>query len=236
MVYTRRAKRSKMVKSKVSQPVKKYVKNVVRKAIETEYGDYSLSIASATAATDSTGSIIALDFQALAVTTTPPNGDFVEHVMSRIRIHAKSFQHVNSSTPGDQTETNLRMILFRTKENSANQPPTVADILEFASWDDFPNHENRADYQIVMDRTLQLDPNMITDITTATQAQFGQLFTSQTAQQVHRNVKGSYKIGSGNNNTGINTHNQLNLLLISDQAMASAPSVDITYRVMFKDA
>lgn len=223
--------KSKPRTAKVTKSVKKYVKNVLNKAIETERADYAVSIAAGTAATNSTGTIVPLSYNAIQLINAPnvPEGDYINHISSHLKMSMQSVVENNVATNPHATQ--LRAIMFHWRDEAL---PTVADILEFGGWNDFINHQLRHDFTVMFDRLYQLDPIYITDVTTATQAQAAYIFTSQSLQHVTKNSSKKFKIeiaaGPGPYNGNVF------LLLVSDQATAFSPSVDISYRFMYKDA
>lgn len=221
-----------------SVAVKKYVKKVMDHAREDKYLDLSQTIAAGTVATDNAGSTVLLSGMSEGTAFNTRVGEVIQPKSLEVRIDCAAFvQDMEAGgTPNVPFDTNLRVIIFRDMQIRSSTLPTVADVLETVAYNAPHNHigKNAGRFKILMDKMFELDPIQKGIVSTTNWAQSTN-FTTQSYQRLHRKFKLSGKIVYTNSSTGTEKGN-IYILYLSDQATATAPSINVYSRLIFEDA
>lgn len=211
--------------AKPSKAVKKYVKRVMDNDKEDKYLDLAQIIAQATAATDTTGSVVLLSGMSQGLTFATRIGEV---------INAKSLEFRYDTRHGGGgaglVDTMFRIIVFQDRQIRTSTLPLVADILETVVYNSPLNHimKNASRFNILHDSLHQLSP--ISSVTGQSESSF---------QSIKKSFKLNNKIVYTNTSTGTERNNVYVMYLSSGTTVGTptnSPPINFYSRLIFEDA
>lgn len=224
MPYKRKQGYKKKKNPKASNAVKKYVKKVLDAKVEDKFLDLVQNVAAATAATDTTGSVVLLSGMSQGTSYSTRLGESVNTKLLEVRYDT---QHGGGGA--GLLPTYFRVIVFRDMQIRSSTLPSVTDVLETAAYNSPLNHIaiNASRFRILHDRLHQLDPIL------------SGANSANSCQQVIRKIKLYGKIIYTNSSTGTQKGN-VYVLYISSGTVAGTPTnsppINMYSRLIFEDA
>lgn len=216
--------RRRPMKGKVSKPVKKYVKKVLDDRVENKYLDLVQNIAAASAATDTTGSVVLLSGMSQGLTFATRIGETVVPKWLELRYDTKDGGGVTVDAV-----TMFRVIVFRDNQIRTSTLPAVTDVLEAAAYNSPINHVaiNASRFTILHDRLHEMPPIEASQI------------SDTSFQSVNKKIKLRGKIVYTNASTGTQKGN-IYVLYISNGLTSgtprNSPPINMYSRLVFEDA